>query len=176
MCIRDETAALDSYLNSKLEVNSYTITKKLENKKLKTIKNNLHLENCTPEFFKGSMRVIYNHKDFDGCKCLNLTNQNEHIKIRSKFNMVEGEIIKYEITTKNNINWSEFNNYLTNSNSKLFLYFPTYNVDKYNLQDPLKKILNIEAYDIRPYVQQSIDVSISKLNFTDYSSIYNKGI
>lgn len=181
-CLRDSSMAPDNFLNSNLKMTGALINNKFENRRLSTDQNELKLENCNSDNFKGALNEIYLIKDFEGCQCLNITAQSNlrEINLRSKYEIIDKEYLQFELRYQDKnlgANFAYFSdkliNYLGNNTSRLFVYFPTYSVEMHNITNPLKMNLHTEIYDIKPFIQQNSEIFLSMLNFTDFNSLYD---
>jgi hypothetical protein len=176
-CLRDKTIGVDSYLLKNTNMSVSLINNSIQEKRLKSVMNSISFEKCNDGYFSQTEENIFDLKDFDGCKCVNMTNHNiDNIGLRSKYDVIDKDYINFQLSPNNNVNLSEFNNYLRNSNSRLFVYFPSYSVEMYNLTNPLKYNLQTQVYQIRPNTQQVASIQMSVLNFSDYASLYDEGI
>lgn len=175
VCLRDELMGVDSFLNKNLEMKANLIDNKLQQKRLNSTVSELKLEYCSSDYFSGALSnsEIYNSMEFEGCKCLNFSQQD--VKLRSMYNIVDREYVKFDFKYKKEVNMTEMVNYLRASNSKLFVYIPSFTIDAGNLLDPLKMNVHTEMYDLKPYSEQSSEILFNLLNFTDFNSIYDDG-
>jgi hypothetical protein len=173
VCLRDKSMGLDTFLNKNLEMTVNLIDNKLEDKKLNSTITPLKLEYCSSDYFSGALNNIYNSMEFEGCRCMNFTQQD--VKLRSMYNIVDREFVKVDMKYSKGVTLTQMNTYLRSAKSKLFVYFPSFTIDAGNLVDPLKMNVHTEVYDLKPNSVQSSEILFNLLNFTDFNSIYDDG-
>lgn len=175
-CLRDSSIGTDSYLTSNTLMKAELINNSIDNKRLIEKPLELQLHQCQSSHFQDVASDIYYLKDFNGCGCLNMTEQSfSDGSLRSKYDVVDKEYINFKISPKLGTNITQFNTYLQEGKSRLFVYFPTYSVEMSNTSYPLKMNLQTQIYEMRPFSQQISDIQISVLNFSDYTSLSDSG-
>jgi hypothetical protein len=174
-CIRDSQMAVDPFLAEKLIQGSYALNNHLENKRLISERYDLPMERCTNEHFIGNMSDIYSNEEVNGCQCINFAKNADKGKLRSKYNLVDQDTIQYYLKFNDRSNsTTDVVNYLQKMESKLFVYFPSFEVDSSDTKSPFKMNVQTKIYDLHPYSSLKSEVSFSVINFTDFSSlIYN---
>jgi hypothetical protein len=173
VCLRDSSMAVDSRLSKNMNMGGFLIDNKLKDKRLNSTTIALKMDSCNKEYFKGGLSEIYDSKEFNGCMCINMKQQDA--KLRSKYNVVDKEYVRVDLKYNKGVSLTEMNSYLNTAKSKLFVYLPSYTIDAGNLIDPLKMNIHTEVYDLKPNTIHSSEILFNLLNFTDFNSIYDDG-
>jgi hypothetical protein len=172
VCVREDSMAINTELLKYLKFKSYLVDNKVVNKRLNSTSQDLKMENCTGNFFQGSLNNIYQTFDFNECQCLSL--KSNDAQFRSTYNIVDRQYLQLEAKVIDD----RINKYLKDNiekNNKLYLYFPSFNYDGSTAGEPLKMNIQTEVYDMIPNNIQYSDIFFNILNFTDYNSLYDDG-
>ncbi len=198
-CFRNSQMKADSYLTKNIKIESFYFNNNLNNSIYNSTEHTINTIQCTKEEFHNTFSEEYNFNDFAQCQCLNTTSQeNKQKDFELKSNKLYATKSFFKINFSNNIqNNLMINNnkenlintgsnedysslidvdeYLLNSESKLYIHFPSYFTEAKNLQEPLRKSIQTEVYKLKSfnYLESNLDFSI--INFKDYSSLYSDG-
>jgi hypothetical protein len=169
-CLRDNSMWIDDFLTSKIKSKAYLINNKIENKILFQNKKQILFEKCNSDNLKSYFGEYSALKQFEGCRCLNMTG--DDIVLKTKYELIDKEFIQveYEIDERNK---NDVLKYLEKSITRLFVYFPSFTFSTKNFENPLQMTVHQENYELIPNFKHESEISLSQLIFNDFNSLYD---
>jgi hypothetical protein len=193
ICLRDKNMKSDFFLNNNLKIEGNYIDQKNNNTNTNfdVSKINLNIDSCNQNNYLNVIPSFFDKKDFENCKCLNATNTSTKksiIELRTDKTWANKAFLNIKILPNINLNNNtsntsdaglesiaeKFQNYFDNSESKLFLHFPSYYVDKKSIEEPVKKNMISESFEINSNTRINSKLEFSRIDFNEFTSLYDE--
>jgi len=186
ICLRNKNMNTDDFLSENLKIDGNFINQHNKNSNFTTNKTSLNFDSCSKDNFLHIFPKNFNTKDFHNCKCLNATSASEDIReLRTDKTWADKAFLNLKISPKNlnsnnNNNYTiseaeQIQNYLDSNESKLFLHFPSYYVDKKSIEEPVKKNIITESFELNSKTTLYSKLEFSLIDFNEFSSLYDQG-
>jgi hypothetical protein len=187
ICLRGKNMKSDFFLSDNLKIEGNFIDEKNNNNTNFNIsKINLNIDSCDKNNYLNIIPTYFDKKDFENCKCLNATNLNEKnniIKLRTDKTWANKAYLNIKILPNNNSNNNtdtnneaeKIQNYFQDNESKLFLHFPSYYVDKKSIEEPVKKNIISESFELNLNTRVHSKLEFSRIDFNEFTSLYDEG-
>lgn len=191
ICLRDKNMKSDFFLNNNLKIEGNYIDQHFNNNnttKFEVSKTNLVIDSCSNVNYLDIIDESFNPKDFENCKCLNAatnsstelrTGNNKTLENKAFLNIKvfpNSKIVNSNSNNPNEFNAENIQNYFENNESKLFLHFPSYYVDKKSIEEPVKKNIISESFELNSYTRINSKMEFSRIDFNEFSSLYDEGM